>query len=114
MHLYLILYHYHYHLLFHNFNQHLLCLFLTQDGRVCWFDLRCPDVPQLVMDVSVEPVSSICFKSGLFYLLVLISLFRLCFQLVMFSMNLSYPSCAPVLGKGGFYSEKESGIIFTF
>ncbi|QCD90114.1 hypothetical protein DEO72_LG4g1068 [Vigna unguiculata] len=35
------------------------------DGRVCWFDLRCPDVPQLVMDVSVEPVSSICFKSGM-------------------------------------------------
>uniref|UniRef100_I1KSF8 Anaphase-promoting complex subunit 4 WD40 domain-containing protein n=1 Tax=Glycine max TaxID=3847 RepID=I1KSF8_SOYBN len=35
------------------------------DGRVCWFDLRCPDVPQLVMDVSVEPVSSFCFKSGM-------------------------------------------------
>ncbi|KAK7400171.1 hypothetical protein VNO78_11371 [Psophocarpus tetragonolobus] len=35
------------------------------DGRVCWFDLRCPDVPQLVMDVSVEPVSSLCFKSGM-------------------------------------------------
>ncbi|WVZ00499.1 hypothetical protein V8G54_026568 [Vigna mungo] len=35
------------------------------DGRVCWFDLRYPDVPQLVMDVSVEPVSSICFKSGM-------------------------------------------------
>ncbi|KAK7318830.1 hypothetical protein RJT34_03537 [Clitoria ternatea] len=35
------------------------------DGRVCWFDLRCSDVPQLVMDVSVEPVSSLCFKTGM-------------------------------------------------
>ncbi|KAG5058137.1 hypothetical protein JHK86_013133 [Glycine max] len=35
------------------------------DGRVCWFDLRCPDEPRLVMDVSVEPVSSLCFKSGM-------------------------------------------------
>ncbi|XP_061356428.1 uncharacterized protein LOC133300854 isoform X3 [Gastrolobium bilobum] len=33
------------------------------DGRVCWFDLRCNDVPRLRMDVSVEPIPSLSFKS---------------------------------------------------
>ncbi|KAK2384340.1 cellulose synthase A catalytic subunit 3 [UDP-forming] [Trifolium repens] len=35
-----------------------------EDGRVCWFDLRCNDEPQLAMDVSEEPILSLCFKSG--------------------------------------------------
>ncbi|KAL1292424.1 hypothetical protein AAHE18_20G270100 [Arachis hypogaea] len=35
-----------------------------EDGRVCWFDMRCKDVARLVMDVSVEPVTSLCFKTG--------------------------------------------------
>lgn len=83
--------------------------FLTQDGRVCWFDLRCPDVPQLVMDVSVEPVSSICFKSGLFYLLVFILLSHLCFQLIIFKMQLRYFPCIPVLGREGFMVRKRMG-----
>ncbi|WVZ26455.1 hypothetical protein V8G54_004999 [Vigna mungo] len=60
------------------------------DGRVCWFDLRCPDVPQLVMDVSVEPVSSICFKS-----------------VAPFFVHTSF-------GEGGFYGKKENGIVLTF
>ncbi|XP_047332136.1 WD repeat-containing protein 53 isoform X2 [Impatiens glandulifera] len=34
-----------------------------QDGRVCLFDLRCKDV-LFVMNVSDEPVSSLCFNSG--------------------------------------------------
>ncbi|KAJ7968740.1 WD repeat-containing protein 53 [Quillaja saponaria] len=34
-----------------------------EDGRVCWFDLRCKDV-QLIMDVGEEPISSLCFKPG--------------------------------------------------
>ncbi|XLU65603.1 hypothetical protein S245_024812, partial [Arachis hypogaea] len=33
------------------------------DGCVCWFDMRCKDVARLVMDVSVEPVTSLCFKT---------------------------------------------------
>ncbi|XLR30864.1 hypothetical protein S83_058764, partial [Arachis hypogaea] len=28
------------------------------------FDMRCKDVATLVMDVSVEPVTSLCFKTG--------------------------------------------------
>ncbi|KAI9076432.1 hypothetical protein K1719_041579 [Acacia pycnantha] len=32
-----------------------------EDGRLCWFDLRCREA-QLVMDVSEEPISSICFR----------------------------------------------------
>ncbi|KAE9601196.1 hypothetical protein Lal_00023812 [Lupinus albus] len=35
-----------------------------EDGRVCWFDMRCKDFSQLLMDVSTEPVSSLCFKPG--------------------------------------------------
>ncbi|XP_022715741.1 WD repeat-containing protein 53 [Durio zibethinus] len=35
----------------------------AEDGCICWFDMRCKDV-QLVMDVSNEPVSSVCFNSG--------------------------------------------------
>ncbi|KAK4259562.1 hypothetical protein QN277_005882 [Acacia crassicarpa] len=34
-----------------------------EDGRLCWFDLRCREA-QLVMDVSEEPISSICFRPG--------------------------------------------------
>lgn len=34
-----------------------------EDGRVCWFDMRCKDV-QLVMEIGKEPVSSLCFKPG--------------------------------------------------
>ncbi|KAL5774225.1 hypothetical protein ACOSP7_011782 [Xanthoceras sorbifolium] len=34
-----------------------------EDGRICWFDLRCKDV-QLVIDVGSEPITSLCFKSG--------------------------------------------------
>ncbi|CAA7014120.1 unnamed protein product [Microthlaspi erraticum] len=34
-----------------------------EDGRVCWFDLRCKDV-QFTIDVGAEPVSSLCFKTG--------------------------------------------------
>ncbi|KAI4332528.1 hypothetical protein L6164_017429 [Bauhinia variegata] len=34
-----------------------------EDGRVCWFDMRCKDV-QLTMDVSEEPISSLSFKPG--------------------------------------------------
>lgn len=35
-----------------------------EDGRVCWFDLRCNDEPQIAMDVSDDPILSLCFKSG--------------------------------------------------
>ncbi|XP_021295117.1 WD repeat-containing protein 53 [Herrania umbratica] len=35
----------------------------AEDGCVCWFDMRCKDV-QFVMDVSNEPISSLCFNSG--------------------------------------------------
>ncbi|XVE51490.1 hypothetical protein DITRI_Ditri02bG0045300 [Diplodiscus trichospermus] len=35
----------------------------AEDGCICWFDMRCKDV-QLVMDVSNEPISSLCFNSG--------------------------------------------------
>ncbi|GAV57597.1 WD40 domain-containing protein/Cellulose_synt domain-containing protein [Cephalotus follicularis] len=35
----------------------------AEDGCVCWFDMRCKDV-LLVMDVSKEPISSLCFKPG--------------------------------------------------
>ncbi|KAK3206829.1 hypothetical protein Dsin_020875 [Dipteronia sinensis] len=34
-----------------------------EDGCICWFDLRCKDV-QLVIDVGIEPITSLCFKSG--------------------------------------------------
>ncbi|KAF8092937.1 hypothetical protein N665_0395s0002 [Sinapis alba] len=34
-----------------------------EDGRVCWFDLRCKDV-QFTIDVGTEPVPSLCFKTG--------------------------------------------------
>ncbi|GLT80123.1 hypothetical protein SLA2020_515780 [Shorea laevis] len=34
-----------------------------EDGCICWFDMRCKDV-QLVMNVSEEPISSLCFNSG--------------------------------------------------
>ncbi|KAL5839295.1 hypothetical protein ACOSQ3_012002 [Xanthoceras sorbifolium] len=34
-----------------------------EDGRICWFDLRCKDV-QLIIDVGSEPITSLCFKSG--------------------------------------------------
>ncbi|XVF27464.1 hypothetical protein REPUB_Repub14bG0109700 [Reevesia pubescens] len=35
----------------------------AEDGCICWFDMRCKDV-QLIMDVSNEPISSLCFNSG--------------------------------------------------
>ncbi|KAK6283965.1 hypothetical protein POUND7_002917 [Theobroma cacao] len=35
----------------------------AEDGCVCWFDMRCKDV-QFVMEVSNEPISSLCFNSG--------------------------------------------------
>ncbi|KAK8664648.1 hypothetical protein V6N13_084426 [Hibiscus sabdariffa] len=35
----------------------------AEDGCVCWFDMRCKDV-KFVMDVSNEPISSLCFNSG--------------------------------------------------
>ncbi|OMO76150.1 hypothetical protein CCACVL1_15852 [Corchorus capsularis] len=35
----------------------------AEDGCVCWFDMRCKDV-QFVMDVSSEPITSLCFNSG--------------------------------------------------
>ncbi|XP_058750488.1 uncharacterized protein LOC131623497 isoform X2 [Vicia villosa] len=35
-----------------------------EDGRVCWFDLRCNDEPRLTMDVSEESILSLCFNSG--------------------------------------------------
>ncbi|KAB1670378.1 hypothetical protein ES319_1Z172600v1 [Gossypium barbadense] len=34
-----------------------------EDGCICWFDMRCKDV-KFVMDVSNEPISSLCFNSG--------------------------------------------------
>ncbi|KAA3482056.1 WD repeat-containing protein 53 [Gossypium australe] len=34
-----------------------------EDGCICWFDMRCKDV-NFVMDVSNEPISSLCFNSG--------------------------------------------------
>ncbi|CAN1150103.1 WD repeat-containing protein 53 [Linum perenne] len=34
-----------------------------EDGRVCWFDMRCKEV-QFVMEVGEEPISSLCFKPG--------------------------------------------------
>ncbi|XLR64902.1 hypothetical protein HN51_007398, partial [Arachis hypogaea] len=39
------------------------------DGRVCWFVMRCKDVARLVMNVSVEPVTSLCFKTGNEYMI---------------------------------------------
>ncbi|KAK7247185.1 hypothetical protein RIF29_42062 [Crotalaria pallida] len=35
-----------------------------EDGRVCWFDMRCNHVSQLAMDVSTQPISSLSFNSG--------------------------------------------------
>ncbi|KAJ8616527.1 hypothetical protein MRB53_035899 [Persea americana] len=34
-----------------------------EDGRICWFDLRCKDV-FFTMDLGKSQVSSICFKAG--------------------------------------------------
>ncbi|CAI0560825.1 unnamed protein product [Linum tenue] len=34
-----------------------------EDGRVCWFDMRCKEV-QFVMVVAEQPISSLCFKPG--------------------------------------------------
>ncbi|CAL1410426.1 unnamed protein product [Linum trigynum] len=34
-----------------------------EDGRVCWFDMRCKEV-QFVMEVGEQPISSLCFKPG--------------------------------------------------
>ncbi|XP_078431698.1 transducin/WD40 repeat-like superfamily protein, partial [Wolffia australiana] len=34
-----------------------------EDGRVCWFDLRCRDV-QFSVDVGAEAIASLCFKPG--------------------------------------------------
>ncbi|RZC54332.1 hypothetical protein C5167_013202 [Papaver somniferum] len=34
-----------------------------EDGRICWFDMRCKDVV-LTMDLDNKPISSICFKPG--------------------------------------------------
>ncbi|BFG27962.1 hypothetical protein CerSpe_142360 [Prunus speciosa] len=34
-----------------------------EDGCVCWFDMRCKDVID-IMEVGEEPVSSICFRPG--------------------------------------------------
>ncbi|KAK1422742.1 hypothetical protein QVD17_18028 [Tagetes erecta] len=34
-----------------------------EDGRVCWFDMRCKDVVS-TMDVAQNPISSLCFKPG--------------------------------------------------
>ncbi|KAJ4823173.1 Cellulose synthase A catalytic subunit 8 [UDP-forming] [Turnera subulata] len=34
-----------------------------EDGCICWFDIRCKDA-QLVAEVSPEPISSLCFKTG--------------------------------------------------
>ncbi|KAF7840341.1 cellulose synthase A catalytic subunit 8 [UDP-forming] [Senna tora] len=34
-----------------------------EDGRVCWFDMRCGDV-QLTMDVCEEPISFLSFRPG--------------------------------------------------
>lgn len=38
----------------------MLCI---QDGCVCWFDMRCKDVID-IMEVGEEPVSSLCFRPG--------------------------------------------------
>ncbi|KFK31526.1 hypothetical protein AALP_AA6G124000 [Arabis alpina] len=35
----------------------------SEDGCICWFDLRCKDV-KFTIDVGTEPVSSLCFKTG--------------------------------------------------
>nr|XP_010925604.1 WD repeat-containing protein 53 isoform X2 [Elaeis guineensis] len=34
-----------------------------EDGRICWFDLRCKDV-LFTIDLGEQPVSSLCFKAG--------------------------------------------------
>ncbi|CAA7402380.1 unnamed protein product [Spirodela intermedia] len=34
-----------------------------EDGRICWFDLRCKDAP-FTVDVGTEPITSLCFKAG--------------------------------------------------
>ncbi|XP_062094389.1 cellulose synthase A catalytic subunit 8 [UDP-forming]-like [Humulus lupulus] len=40
-----------------------LVLTTGEDGRVCWFDMRCKDVVN-TMEVGSEAISSICFSSG--------------------------------------------------
>ncbi|XP_038986280.1 WD repeat-containing protein 53 isoform X2 [Phoenix dactylifera] len=34
-----------------------------EDGRICWFDLRCKDV-LFTIDLGEQPISSLCFKAG--------------------------------------------------